>query len=565
MWRLRVRSGSVPEVSWGVTGHDLSMTEPSAAHEQAEPVRLAKSAEQAEAAQPVEPAEQAEGWQPVEPTVGAPPVSSETGSDDATIILGAEQQEPPPRPAPEDSPSAPSTGPQAAPGGPGPIPGVGAPWPAGTSAEESYAARYGLVRPIAGRNLAGVCAAIGRSTGTDPVLWRVLLAVLSLAGGIGLLAYFVGWVLIPSEGDTASPLEAMLGRGQSGTSPVIVLVVGAIVVLTVAYGIADGHRSALIGTATIVGIAYLLTRRGRSPLAQPGFSTGAVPMGGVAPPAGGTTATGDPLSSPMPTPVAFAAPSGSAAPPLTPHGPFAGRSPYAASLGYDYPKDQPLYPPPPPPYPGLGLPVPPPVPRPPRERSALGRITISVLLLALGVVAAVDLSGADLSAPVYIATALGVIALGLLVGGWYGRARWLVPIGLLLSAALGISTVAVHWDPPHQTNETWAPISADLIERNYAIDMGDATLDLSRVDFTGKDVEVDVRGKMGSLTVILPPAVDVDVRALVKLGDAQVFAEQWGGINSTRHSVRDLGKDGEGGGHVTINATVDMGNLEVHR
>ena len=59
--------------------------------------------------------------------------------------------------------------------------------------------------------VAGVCAAVGRATNTDPALWRVLFAVLALAGGVGLLAYLVGWLLIPAEGrDT--PAHGIRGR-----------------------------------------------------------------------------------------------------------------------------------------------------------------------------------------------------------------------------------------------------------------------------------------------------------------------------------------------------------------
>jgi hypothetical protein len=38
-------------------------------------------------------------------------------------------------------------------------------------------------RPTRGRYIAGVCGALGRATNTDPVLWRVVLAVLGFFGG----------------------------------------------------------------------------------------------------------------------------------------------------------------------------------------------------------------------------------------------------------------------------------------------------------------------------------------------------------------------------------------------
>jgi phage shock protein PspC (stress-responsive transcriptional regulator) len=56
-----------------------------------------------------------------------------------------------------------------------------------------------LERP-AGTPLAGVCAALARTTGTDAVLWRVGAVVLALFHGLGLVLYLLGYVLIPEEG-----------------------------------------------------------------------------------------------------------------------------------------------------------------------------------------------------------------------------------------------------------------------------------------------------------------------------------------------------------------------------
>ena len=75
----------------------------------------------------------------------------------------------------------------------------------------AFAWRNGLVRPVNGRLISGVSGALGRATNTDPVLWRVVLAVLTLFGGLGVLIYVLGWILLPAEGDTAAPIEALLG------------------------------------------------------------------------------------------------------------------------------------------------------------------------------------------------------------------------------------------------------------------------------------------------------------------------------------------------------------------
>jgi phage shock protein C len=58
------------------------------------------------------------------------------------------------------------------------------------------------------RVIAGVCGGIGRYLGIDPVLLRIAFIVLSLANGLGLIAYVVAWVTIPEE-RPGQPLAAV--------------------------------------------------------------------------------------------------------------------------------------------------------------------------------------------------------------------------------------------------------------------------------------------------------------------------------------------------------------------
>ncbi|MGH3655735.1 MAG: PspC domain-containing protein, partial [Micromonosporaceae bacterium] len=91
-------------------------------------------------------------------------------------------------------------------------------------AASSIAGRHGLIRPKEQRQVAGVCIGVARATGTDPMLWRVLVAVGVLFGGVGLVAYLLGWLIMPEEDDTGSPLEALLGRGRSSTSGIVTVI-----------------------------------------------------------------------------------------------------------------------------------------------------------------------------------------------------------------------------------------------------------------------------------------------------------------------------------------------------
>ena len=57
----------------------------------------------------------------------------------------------------------------------------------------------GLQRPAKGRVLAGVCLAIARQYRLDVTLVRLVVVILTVTGGVGLIAYMAGWLLIPLE------------------------------------------------------------------------------------------------------------------------------------------------------------------------------------------------------------------------------------------------------------------------------------------------------------------------------------------------------------------------------
>jgi phage shock protein PspC (stress-responsive transcriptional regulator) len=65
--------------------------------------------------------------------------------------------------------------------------------------EPSYANRPALIRPVRGRMLAGVAAGAADYLGVDPIIVRIALAVLAVAGP-GVPLYLAGWLLIPDEG-----------------------------------------------------------------------------------------------------------------------------------------------------------------------------------------------------------------------------------------------------------------------------------------------------------------------------------------------------------------------------
>ena len=84
-----------------------------------------------------------------------------------------------------------------------------------------------LCRSRDDRVVAGVCGGLARSLGLDPLVLRVAVVVLTLAGGTGLVAYLAAWVLLPEEGGGESLVPAAAGRRFD---PAEALAIGALVV-----------------------------------------------------------------------------------------------------------------------------------------------------------------------------------------------------------------------------------------------------------------------------------------------------------------------------------------------
>ncbi len=77
-----------------------------------------------------------------------------------------------------------------------------------------HAAQRRLMRPRAGRKVAGVCAGFANYFDLDATLVRLVWLVIVIFGGTGLLAYIIGWIVMPEE-----PLTAVAPAGHPVTNP----------------------------------------------------------------------------------------------------------------------------------------------------------------------------------------------------------------------------------------------------------------------------------------------------------------------------------------------------------
>src|SRR6185295_13261355 len=76
--------------------------------------------------------------------------------------------------------------------------------------------------------LGGVCAGIARHYGVDPGLIRLGFVVAIAAGGLGIAAYLLAWLVIPADGATGARRGMPRGRGalETGAGTALLLLSG---------------------------------------------------------------------------------------------------------------------------------------------------------------------------------------------------------------------------------------------------------------------------------------------------------------------------------------------------
>jgi phage shock protein PspC (stress-responsive transcriptional regulator) len=387
-----------------------------------------------------------------------------------------------------------------------------------------------LRRSRSDRYVAGVLGGLAKRLDVDPLVLRITTVVLSIFGiGIGL--YALGWLLIPAEDEQTSIAEKAFGRGPAGSSrsDAVLMTLGlGLLVLITAGGILSGWGEGFVLLVLAVGGIALLLRRDdqHARITDPDRPAASEPVSAAA-------RTGD-----TDTTAAWAE-----GPDWDPDRPWADEQ----QTWDPFAEPEPV------------------APQPARPRSSLWLFTVSVAAVALGIIAINDAIWATVAPATYVATALGIVGLGLLIGAWYGRSRGLIALGLVLSFALVPAVVYDRVDFHEENVEVSPSTVAGIPTGTQEHGVGEVRYDLSAVEFAENDpVSLTIDQGVGELTVILPPDVDVTVNADLGVGEIQVLDDVSGGFGRELRVV-DNGADGPGGGELELQLDLGMGRIEVDR
>lgn len=364
-------------------------------------------------------------------------------------------------------------------------------------------ARPRLVRSKRDRKLAGVAAGIADHLNVDPILVRIAFVVSVFAGGLGILLYIAGWFLIPEEGGREPIGEPVLERlRQAPWLAVALFVLGGTLLISELSGLDGGE---IFWALALIGVGWLIYqdepvwgRRTKPPRDEP------PPAPGAPPPAGAVAAR-----------------------------------------------------------PAGDLPAAPPATSAPRQRprSFLGRYTLGAILVVVGGAALLDDAGVfTLEAGQYPALALVVLGAGLLVGTFWGRARGLILLGLLV---VPFAWAAALVDVPLEGGygqRIYAPASPSSVADEYHLIGGQMRFDLTGFEWGTEPVEIDATVAFGELELIVPDGVDVEFHGSAGVGEVIFFNNQRDGFDVDIDLSRAASPSS---GRLVVDARTSFGKVEV--
>ena len=184
------------------------------------------------------------------------------------------------------------------------------------------------------------------------------------------------------------------------------------------------------------------------------------------------------------------------------------------------------------------------------------------MAIALGGIWFADVAGADIHPSVYPGTVLALTAAALLVGTWYGRAKLLIPIGIL-SALLTAGMTVI--GPGPYGERVYEPTTAAAVKSSYEHGAGRIVVNLD--DVSDPDAldgrSIDIESRVGLVQVVVPTTVDAAITAHVRGGEIEGPAVVDDSDHGSQDAVMDAREDGRP--IVTIDVDLRYGKIEILR
>lgn len=337
------------------------------------------------------------------------------------------------------------------------------------------------------RIIAGVCSGAAKYLNIDPIIIRVVLAVLTVAGFAGVILYVAAWFLLPSDDEDKSVAAQWFKLDKNEEQVRVAGLLGALILAALAI-IGDSRWAWWGGTPwwllPFALLAYLLWIRPRR-----------------------RRETADSVETEP-----------------------------AESIGQ--PKA--------------------PKSREPRSAALLG-LTASLAAIALAVTWIYDETQKDVHWTTYLAVALAVVGLGLLIGTFFGHGGPLIGIGILLAIALAIGSI---FPSGRVGAQQPTPTVAADVKSHYKHGVGLLELDLTEVSdpdaLLGRTITLDAG--IGQTRVIVPDGLNVAVSADLRAGELRILGRKDDGTDlflavAARPLLPSL----------TIDIDQKLGNIEVIR
>ena len=443
--------------------------------------------------------------------------------------------------------------------------------------------------------LAGLCGGVAQHWRVDPLLVRVGWVLLALSGGVGLVLYLAGWLLIPVEGKDKAPVEDLFGESVRRWPRE--LWITFVVIASLAISMIFGWLSPFtIGPAIVIAVIWYFgfykgrhDKRSVTLPSSPAEARPAAPQSTVpqfveypGPPTPFTQAadawqrrieehtrqvTAATTTSPSPATTASSVPAPAGAEPPTewPTPPRPNLSPtptdpQAAEHTAFLAEPDPV---------GLyveshrAAPIKLSDTRSARRLRLVSLIMLGVTLSGLGIAQAL---GVAIPLAGYLAAALLIIGLTLVAATWLGRARGLLPLGVILAIAAVLVTAAgpaFRIPVAARSTHMYANL-AELPAAGDSQDFGELSVDLSQLAVTG-DATYRAHVDVGQIDVTVPRDANIVINYKADLGAVRAFGAEVQGGSDLGGQLSDPQPPQVGRHTLTLDLSVDAGNIEVQR